>query len=199
VRLGTAASLDVILAEAPDVVVIATGARPVLPDAAGLAEAMKNGFAVTIDQAMSRTKKFEPGQHPVVYGSGIGGELAIDFYMRGLDVRVMEPAAGFNPVNYLGSRTPRVQGLMQAYKIPLEVDAKLVRVGDGEIEVENSAGHRKVVACSSLVIALGRQPNNELVAALQGHKIKVQVLGDAKKPRSYGNAIHEAAYLARNI
>jgi hypothetical protein len=27
----------------------------------------------------------------------------------------------------------------------------------------------------------------------------VQVIGDALKVRSYGNAIHEAAYLARNI
>jgi hypothetical protein len=34
---------------------------------------------------------------------------------------------------------------------------------------------------------------------LQGTGIRVQVIGDARKVRGYGNAIHEAAYLARNI
>jgi hypothetical protein len=35
--------------------------------------------------------------------------------------------------------------------------------------------------------------------ALLGTGITVQVIGDAKAPRSYGNAIHEAAYLSRRI
>jgi hypothetical protein len=38
-----------------------------------------------------------------------------------------------------------------------------------------------------------------LARELMGKKVQVQVVGDARTPRSYGNAIHEAAYLARQI
>ena len=39
----------------------------------------------------------------------------------------------------------------------------------------------------------------DLRLLLRGRKIQVHVVGDAREPRSYGNAIHEAAYLARQI
>jgi hypothetical protein len=49
------------------------------------------------------------------------------------------------------------------------------------------------------VLAPGRIAYDPLSRALHGTGIQVQVVGDARKPRSYGNAIHEAAYLARRI
>jgi len=41
--------------------------------------------------------------------------------------------------------------------------------------------------------------HDPLSQALKGSGITVQVIGDARSPRAYGNAIHEAAYLARRI
>ena len=40
---------------------------------------------------------------------------------------------------------------------------------------------------------------NKLAKALTGRGFTLQVIGDARRPRSYANAIHEAAYLARQI
>ena len=75
---------------------------------------------------------------------------------------------------------------------------QLVKIGDGTVTVAVD-GNTETIACSALILAPERVPDDTLSRALQGTGIAVQVIGDARKVRSYGNAIHEAAYLARNI
>ena len=196
-RLGIEANLDIILAEKPDVVVIATGARFVLPQAEGLSQAAQNGFAVTIQRAMSREEAFEPGRLPIIYGAGMGAELAVDYVMRGLRVKLLDPASQYVPANYLGSRGPRVAALLALHRIEFEASLTLTRVGNGSIDCLDGSGETRNFTCDRLIVAIVRQPADELVPALRSHKIRVQVIGDAREPRSYGNAIHEAAYLSR--
>ena len=55
------------------------------------------------------------------------------------------------------------------------------------------------IPCAALVLAPPREPYDPFAGKLDKSGIQVQVIGDARQPRSYGNAIHEAAYLARRI
>jgi 2-enoate reductase len=91
-----------------------------------------------------------------------------------------------------------VEGLLRVNEVRTEFGWTLQRVNPGSIEV-SQGGTRKTIDCDRLIIAIGRRPANALVQPLQEHGLKVQVIGDAKEPRSYGNAIHEAAYLSRRI
>ncbi|MGE4322161.1 MAG: FAD-dependent oxidoreductase, partial [Sphingobium sp.] len=198
-RLGVEADVETILAEKPDVVVIATGARSLMPSAAGLEDALASGFAVTLETAMARDDAFDPGDSPLIYGASIAGELAVDYAMRGLRVRLLDGKPGYVPVNYLGSRGPRVTQQLAQNAVHVEGGRQIVRVGAGEVEVVHDDGVREVITASSLVLAPDRAPDYSLEMALQGKGVVVQIIGDARQPRSYGNAIHEAAYLARNI
>jgi len=198
-RLGCEATVELIRGERPDVVVIATGARFTVPDVQGLPEGLRSGFAATIDRAMSRDSVFDPGRNPIVYGAGLGGELAIDYAMRGLHVRLVDPAPRYQPANYLGSRAPRVEALVKVTGVGLELGWALARVHPGALELVSGGGVRKLLECDHLIIATDRLPAVELVSPLRERGIKVQVIGDAKRPRSYGNAIQEAAYLSRHI
>ena len=65
--------------------------------------------------------------------------------------------------------------------------------------VRHADGREESIACAALLLAPGRVAHDPLSRALQGKGITVHVVGDARSPRSYGNAIHEAAYLARRI
>jgi 2,4-dienoyl-CoA reductase-like NADH-dependent reductase (Old Yellow Enzyme family)/thioredoxin reductase len=197
-RLGCAATIELILREKPDVVVIATGARFAIPDVPGMRAALESGFAVTIERAMSRTSAFDPGRWPIIYGAGLGGELAVDYAMRGIGVRLLDPAAVYRPANFLGSRAPRVEALMALERVRVELDTMLVDVGTEDIGLDTK-GARRRAECDRLILALDRSPAADLVDPLRGRKIQVHVVGDAREPRSYGNAIHEAAYLARQI
>jgi hypothetical protein len=83
--------------------------------------------------------------------------------------------------------------------IAAEHGVGLLSVGDGSVTVRRSDGQEETIACARLLLAPGRVANDPLSRALQGSGVTVHVVGDARAPRSYGNAIHEAAYLARRI
>ena len=198
-RLNVDVTPDLIAAENPDIVVIATGAKPILPKATGLDAAMASGFAATIDRVMARDNAKETGQTVIIYGAGEGGELAVDLKRRGKTVRLIDPGAAYAPANYIGSRVYFIMRLMAEEGIPVETGLTLDNISGTEATFIGADGARQTIAADTLVISLGRVPNDDLVAPLEAKGFEVQVIGDARKPRSYGNAIHEAAYLVRQI
>ncbi len=198
-RLNCDATADLVLALKPDIAVIATGSEWAIPEIEGLDEARAGGFAVTIEEAMASDGAFDPGPSPVIFGSAMGGELAIDYALRGLAVRLIDARPQHRAINYLGSRGPKVLAFMEKLGLAIESNVQPVALGEGEVRVTNGSGNAKAIPASSFVICPERKPADALVAQLRGSGVSVQVLGDARNPRSAGNAVHEAAYLARQI
>lgn len=199
VRLGQTGDAPAILAENPDVVVIATGAEARRPAVSGLAEAFASGFATTIDRALDQQTPLPRASKVVVWGAGEGIELAVDLARDGVTVRLIDSAPALVPANYIGSRARLLMGWLAQAGLAVESGLAVEAVEDGAIRVRHGDGREEVIACERLVVTQGRQPRNGLVAALQGQGVRVEVIGDAKTPRSYGNAIHEAAYLVRRL
>ena len=196
VRLGTEVTAQLVLAERPDVVVVATGARPALPYAEGLEAALAGGFALTIDRVL-QGQALADGP-VVVWGAGEGIELALDLAQQGRAVRLLDPLEKLVPAAYIGSRAGWVLRWAAQAGLASEHTCELAGVSQGLVTVRK-AGTEEKIACAALVIAPGRVAHDPLSLALRGTGITVQTIGDARSPRSYGNAIHEAAYLARRI
>jgi NADPH-dependent 2,4-dienoyl-CoA reductase/sulfur reductase-like enzyme len=194
-RLGVEADEAAILAEKPDVVVIATGAAAVLPSVPGFDAARAAGFALTIDEAMARDNPAKIGRAVIVWGAGEGAELAIDLKRAGHDVRLLDARPRYTPANYIGSRAMVIAALLAHAGIVVEGGKTLTAVGAGGA----TFGADETIAADTLIICQGRTPNNDLAKRLTGKGFAVHVIGDARTPRSYANAIHEAAYLARQI
>ena len=91
VRLGVEVTAGLVLAEKPDVVVIATGARPALPEVDGLGAALDSGFALTIDEVLQGAAL--PDGPIAIWGAGEGIELALDLAQQGRAVRLLDPNA----------------------------------------------------------------------------------------------------------
>ena len=187
------------LAEAPDVGGVATGAAPRVPAVDGLEAARASGFAITLDEAMARDGARPVGDSVIIWGAGEGGELAIDLKRGGKTVRLLDAAPGYVPANYLGSRGMCVGAFLAMAGLTIEGGLTLTALGDGEATFTGADGTVQTLKADTVIIRQGRQPLDALAHALRGKVVTVQTLGDARKPRSYGNAIHEAAYLARQI
>ncbi len=198
VRLGEELTVAAILAAKPDVVVVATGAAPALPEVPGLAAALDSGFARTIDSVLMAGPETLPDGPVVVWGAAEGIELALDLARAGRSVRLLDPRDTFTPASYIGSRARCVMMWAAEAGLVTETACALAAVGDGSMTILKD-GTEETIACATLVIAPGRTAYDPLSAALQGSGIVVQIVGDARTPRSYGNAIHEAAYLSRRI
>jgi len=199
VRLNEALTLDRIEAESADVVVVATGAKPALPDVAGLPAALESGFARTIDRVLCDGPETIPPGPVVIWGASEGIELALDLARSGHDVRLLDAKAGFTPAAYVGSRARYVMLWAGQAGIAPETAMALLEVGDGTVRLRHAEGREEPVACNTLVLAPGRIAHDPFSARLLGAGIEVHVVGDARSPRSYGNAIHEAAYLSRRL
>jgi 2,4-dienoyl-CoA reductase-like NADH-dependent reductase (Old Yellow Enzyme family)/NADPH-dependent 2,4-dienoyl-CoA reductase/sulfur reductase-like enzyme len=199
VRLGRRADVESILAENPDVVVIATGAEARRPDVPGLDHAFGSGFAITIDQALDRNGPPPPAVQVVIWGAGEGIELAVDLARDGASVRLIDSAPSLVPANYIGSRSRLLLGWLARAGLAVESGVTVEAVDPGSVRLRHPDGQQETVVCDRLVVSQGRRPCNGLAREFQGRGVKVQVIGDAKTPRSYGNAIHEAAYLVRRL
>jgi 2,4-dienoyl-CoA reductase-like NADH-dependent reductase (Old Yellow Enzyme family)/thioredoxin reductase len=199
VRLRTEATAEMIFAAAPDVVVIATGAAAVLPDIKGLAEASDERFALTIDQVLSRSAAIRPGKKIVIWGAGEGAELALDLKRGGHDVRLLDANPAYKPANYIGSRVYAITSLLAQAGIKVETGLTLEWVEGKCAGFLKPDGALEAVHTDTLIICQGRKPLNQLAFQLTGKGFAVHTIGDARQPRSYGNAIHEAAYLARQV
>ena len=158
---------------------------------------MASGFARTIDDVL-RAKGGLPEGPVVVYGATYGIELALDLARQGRSVRLLDPLPKLVPANYIGSRSKYVVMWMAKAGLDSEQNVELVSVAEGKVIVK-IAGRTETIDCAALVVAPDRVAHDPLSRELLGTGIAVQVVGDARKVRSYGNAIHEAAYLARSI
>lgn len=199
VRLNEELTREIILADRPDVVVVATGAKPVLPAVAGLSAALDSGFAWTIDAALSAGLDILPDGPVVVWGAGEGIELALDLARDGRAVRLLDPRSALLPAPYIGSRAKAVLRWAGQAGLISEQGVKLVRIDPGKVRIAHPDGREEAISCTSLLIAAGRTPYAPLATELYKSGIAVETLGDARSPRSYGNAVHEAAYLARRV
>jgi hypothetical protein len=92
-----------------------------------------------------------------------------------------------------------VQAVLSRYGIEPEVGRKLLWIAEQEIGVEGIDGKRETITASKVILCAGRTPANSLANELRGRGLVIQVIGDSRQPRSFGNAIHEAAYLSRTI
>jgi 2,4-dienoyl-CoA reductase-like NADH-dependent reductase (Old Yellow Enzyme family)/thioredoxin reductase len=198
-RLGIEATPEMILAQKPDVVVVATGARARLPQIPGLSEGRKRGFVLTLDEVMARDDAADPGRSVVIWGAGEGMELAVDLTRQARSVRLLDPNPVLTPAGYILSRAHHVLGWMAQAGLRAELGVTVEGIGEKDIRIKLPDGRTETVSCDSLIVSLGREPINGLASALAGRGVTVQVIGDARQPRSFGNAVHEAAYLVRQI
>jgi pyruvate/2-oxoglutarate dehydrogenase complex dihydrolipoamide dehydrogenase (E3) component len=159
----------------------------------------KSGFAATIDQVLDRHAPAKVGKSVIVWGAGEGAELAANLKRGGHDIRLLDAGPAYVPTNYIGSRVYAIMGLMHVFGLTVETGCTLTALDDGVAVFTKADGSVEKIRADTVIVCQGRKASNALVRELQGTKLPVQVIGDARKPRSYANAIHEAAYLARQI
>ncbi len=179
IRLGVECTPDLVKAEVPDVVVIATG--PVMKD-------LPVGV-MTPGEVIGNIQKL--GKRIVILGGGGAGLGTAVHLLRHGDYQITvideaaRPGKDVNPF-YLWQYT----ALMRRKKVDLMMRTRIVGIEGGMIRVLGPSGE-SVVQADSIISAMFYPEEGEWKKLAPTLAKEAYFIGDAKKPRRLNNAIHD--------
>ena len=192
-HLNVEVTLDVVKEHNPDVVILATGATPILPDIAGLDRSILHSFADVFNHGEAAERNTV-----VVGGGAIGCEIALHLSESGCPVTIVEqlPKLG----GQLESITKKV--LLEKLKegdVRILVGHRLLRGEGNGVVVVGDGGRELWMEAERVVMAIGNKPHNHLYDRIKSMGIEVYQIGDCLEPRSAKAAIYEGAVIGRTI
>jgi 2,4-dienoyl-CoA reductase-like NADH-dependent reductase (Old Yellow Enzyme family)/threonine dehydrogenase-like Zn-dependent dehydrogenase len=197
VELGVEASLDAVLERRPDVVVVATGAQPRVPDVPGveLPQVMTFVAALTGHAALG-------DRVVVVSEDDRAAPLAVADHLAGTGHQVtlvyQSPAPSPQVGKYsIGSMLAR----LDADGVRLVPMARAVSFAPGVVELSHSYSNRcwTLDGVDTVVLACGSVSDDTLYRELRGRHGAVHLLGDAYAPRRLSFATRQARELVRAV
>jgi pyruvate/2-oxoglutarate dehydrogenase complex dihydrolipoamide dehydrogenase (E3) component len=195
VRLGTAAGTDQV--READAVVVATGARPYRDHALRLE-------GVEVVHAWDVLEGPMPAGANVVvtdWGGDPGGLDAAELLAaagKSVTLAVASVAVGESVHQY--RRNLYLQRLYRA-GVTIAQHLRLDSAADGAVRLRNVFAPERVttLGAETLVLALGRIPEDELAPALRARGLTVEEAGDCLTPRSLEEAVLEGTLAARRV
>ncbi len=188
VHLNTEATLLLIEAKEPDEVIIATGAKPTIPNILG---ANLQNVIFSFDVLSG---KEEVAHNVVIIGGGsIGAETACFLANQGKNVTLIEVlpkiAIDYEP----GPRKYLLEELKEKNVTTL-VNTRVHSIVHNGVTLVNGS-EKFFLPTDSIVLAMGAKPDNQLATQLKERSYHVSLIGDAIKIRKALEAIEEG-YLA---
>ena len=192
VLMGKEANIETIHELAPDIVIVATGCRPISLEINEERDKAVTAWDVLDDKA-------ELGKNVlIVGGASVGLETALFLAVQGKKVTVVEQLKTFAADMGFISRF-YVRSKLSELDVTLMKLTKFKDLNDRGAVVEVDGGERLIPMVDNIVWAVGSEPNNSLVEDLKGSRYSVYTIGDAKRPRDALCAIDEAYRLALEI
>ncbi|MCI7303321.1 MAG: FAD-dependent oxidoreductase [Clostridiales Family XIII bacterium] len=193
IHLNTVLQPDDIAAFEPDVVILATGSKPIVPRIEGVS----NANVVTAHDILSG--KVNIGQNVVIIGGGlVGAETADYMAQNGCNVTIIEMLSGIalegehNPTYYLLDR-------LEKQKVKTYVNSAVTEIGEGFIRFKENGELHTLENIDQVVLAVGVKSDNALEKHLNGSKYRVISIGDAKEVAEGYHDIQTAYDLAQRI
>ena len=177
----------------PDVVFIATGSIPIIPEIPGV----KKEHVMNANDLLLGKK--ETGGTVVIIGGGIiGCETALFLAQEGKKVTVIEILEDIARDMYSINRMHLLK-LLADRGVKILTETRVVEIGDQEITIVDKEDRPSTLKADTVVLALGLKPNSEPYESLVGKVPEVYPIGDCTKARKVINAVWEGFRLARLI
>jgi 2,4-dienoyl-CoA reductase (NADPH2) len=196
----------------PDVVVLAAGGKPSVPEIKGI-----NNKKVVKSADMHRMLKFylrflSPrtlerlskiwiplGKRVVIIGGGIQGcELAEFLVKRGRKVTIVD-SAGTLGEGLVSFRMLYLFDWFEKKGVTLMSQVKYVEITDAGLTIIDKEGNTQTLQADTIIPAIPLVPNTELLAALKGKVSELYAIGDCNEPRLTVDAIADGSRIAREI
>ena len=201
IHLGTEVTMETLEREAPDVLVVATGSVPVIPDIPGV----DLPHVMTVDRYLEEKPELEGTA--VVLGSWEPAETALSLARQEVQTTVVSDqpegvfGKGIMGARYFWSLYDRRHHLlldMADDGVKIIYDAQIDRITPEGVEVTRE-GRTEVLPADTVILGWGRRSVSELAQQCQGIVPEIYILGDAVKPANQGAAVEDGYRWARRV
>lgn len=180
--------------EAPDAVIVATGATPVIPPIPGV-----NLSHVTTSVDLLKGED-SPGETAVVIGGGLAGcEIAIWLSQNGCRATLVEMLDDV----MIGAVPTQVKlmtrDLMDKHGVAVYTSTRLEKIVSSGVELSVTGGENKYIKADTVVLAVGMKPVKGLADELDAQMANAYRIGDCRSPRNVMNAVWDAYEVARQL
>ncbi len=183
---------DMVDKSRPDVIILATGAKEMLPNIKGVEQ---EHVVSALDVLRGHVKT---GGNVFVVGGGlIGLETGEVLSDQGFQVTVCEMLKSVAADVGASSRWGMVARIGK--KIKIMTSTKVVEIKKDRVVVESEKNGLQEIPADSVVIATGLRSENSLAKLLKDRNVEYYEVGSCRNPGKIGSAIREAFYAACRI
>jgi NADPH-dependent 2,4-dienoyl-CoA reductase/sulfur reductase-like enzyme len=193
--LSTEVNSDIIKEKDPDVLIVAVGAGPIIPDVPGV-EATHVVLAGDVDMGKAST-----GERVVVVGAGLTGcETAVHLAQRKKDVTIIdtisktEVARDAAAMNQLA-----LVDLVEQNNIKVITEVKLEEILKKAVLITDRQWNKAEIECDTVVLATGYESLFQVAGQFMGLVPDVFFVGDCSSPSNLKAAIHDAFNVAAEL
>ena len=193
VVLGQAVSRAVVHDLRPDVVIVATGGEPLIPDIPGITAAH-----VVLAHDVLAGKTVTGARVLVVGGGQVGCETAEFLDRCGKQVTVVETRSEIAPDVALVPRAPLIDALEHS-RVTTRIATTVVEITADGVGLECDGRRDTVRGIDTVVLATGARPGSRLAEDIRDLVPDVHVIGDAGCPGSALDAIAAGADVGERV
>ena len=192
IKLGCELIPQMVKQLSPDVVIVATGSAPLLPDIPGVGR----DNVVTAQDVLSGTTV---GSRVVVVGGGlVGCETADYLAQQGKDVTIVEMLPHIardisRAARYFLRRRLRERNVKILTSTPVKA------ITDEGVVISPEGGERTLEPVDTIVLATGARSVNDLAEEVKGLVPEVYVIGDATSPGKVLQAVQQATEIGKKV
>lgn len=196
IRMGYEVTPNLIDSENADVVIIANGAKPIIPSLPGI----QREAVATAPEVLLGTK--QPGDRVIVVGGGlVGCETAVWLAQQGKSVTIVEMLkdlmAGSLPVPHVTKIM--LLDMLAFNKVAIMTGTQLAEVTDDGVHLMGPSAQEESLKADTITLCLGLRSDKQLYSALAGKTPNLYLIGDAREARNIMGAIWDAYEVARTI
>ncbi|HEX5195330.1 MAG TPA: NAD(P)/FAD-dependent oxidoreductase [Solirubrobacteraceae bacterium] len=188
IHTGVEVDDDAVRAQMPDVLVVATGADPMIPPIPGI----EGPHVVDAQELLLGRATIEPGARvAVIGGSATGCETAEFLIGAAGEISIIEmlPSVG-RGVEQITRR--RLLSDLRAAGVQILTNSKVIMIEPNRVVYESPDGERGEVAVDRVALAIGWKPRGAvLVSKLPEHE--TMMLGDAHQAADFVAAVNSGA------
>lgn len=179
----------------PDVLVVAMGAKPIIPDIEGI----ESEKVITAIELMKDISKASGSRAAVIGGGEVGCEAACYLSDNGFDVTIVEILPRILTEDNNVVMKAHLIDLLEQKNIKILTETTPNKVVSEGLEVILPNGKQSGVEADTIVVAINQLPENEFIRELCFKAEEYHIIGDCKEVRQIKDAVYEGEEIARLI